>query len=60
MGKQADTSQDRGWGTVQIVIYPAGTEILPSKAGTVERFTRNNLRSISSGASTAAVTPTQK
>ncbi len=31
MGKQADASSDGGWGTVQIFIYPAGTEIPPNK-----------------------------
>jgi phospholipid/cholesterol/gamma-HCH transport system substrate-binding protein len=31
MGKQPDTKTDAGWGTVQIFIYPAGTEIPPDK-----------------------------
>jgi outer membrane protein OmpA-like peptidoglycan-associated protein len=31
MGKQTDTNSDAGWGAVQIVIYPAGTEIPPNK-----------------------------
>ena len=31
MGKQADTNSDAGWGAVQILIYPAGTEIPPNK-----------------------------
>jgi phospholipid/cholesterol/gamma-HCH transport system substrate-binding protein len=31
MGKQTDTNSDAGWGTVQIFIYPAGTEIPPGK-----------------------------
>ncbi len=31
MGKQADTNSDAGWGAVQILIYPAGTEIPPTK-----------------------------
>ena len=31
MGKQADTNSDVGWGTVQILIYPAGTTIPPDK-----------------------------
>jgi hypothetical protein len=31
MGKQADTNSDVGWGAVQILIYPAGTEIPPNK-----------------------------
>jgi phospholipid/cholesterol/gamma-HCH transport system substrate-binding protein len=31
MGKQADSNSDAGWGTIQIDIYPAGTEIPPNK-----------------------------
>jgi phospholipid/cholesterol/gamma-HCH transport system substrate-binding protein len=31
MGKQADAISDAGWGTVRILIYPAGTEIPPNK-----------------------------
>jgi phospholipid/cholesterol/gamma-HCH transport system substrate-binding protein len=31
MGKQTDANPDTGWGTVQIFIYPAGTEIPPNK-----------------------------
>jgi phospholipid/cholesterol/gamma-HCH transport system substrate-binding protein len=31
MGKQTAASSDAGWGTVQIFIYPAGTEIPPNK-----------------------------
>ena len=31
MGKQADANSDAGWGSVQIFIYPAGTEIPPDK-----------------------------
>jgi phospholipid/cholesterol/gamma-HCH transport system substrate-binding protein len=31
MGKQSDKNSDAGWGTVQILIYPAGTEIPPPK-----------------------------
>jgi phospholipid/cholesterol/gamma-HCH transport system substrate-binding protein len=30
-GKQADTNSDAGWGSVQIFIYPGGTEIPPNK-----------------------------
>jgi len=30
-GKQADAGSDGAWGTVRILIYPAGTEIPPSK-----------------------------
>src|SRR5271156_5511471 len=31
MGKQTNANGDAGWGTVKIFIYPAGTEIPPSK-----------------------------
>jgi|SRR5208283_2600326 len=31
MGKQADANSDTGWGTVQIFIYPPGSEIPPSR-----------------------------
>jgi len=31
MGKLTDGATDSGWGTVQILIYPAGTEIPPNK-----------------------------
>ncbi len=31
MGKRTGTSPDIGWGTIQILIYPAGTEIPPAK-----------------------------
>jgi phospholipid/cholesterol/gamma-HCH transport system substrate-binding protein len=31
MGKQADANSDAGWGTLQILIYPAGSEVPPGK-----------------------------
>jgi phospholipid/cholesterol/gamma-HCH transport system substrate-binding protein len=31
MGKQASANADGGWGTVQILIYPAGTDVPPNK-----------------------------
>jgi phospholipid/cholesterol/gamma-HCH transport system substrate-binding protein len=31
MGKQTDTNSDKGWGNVQILIYPTGTEMPPGK-----------------------------
>jgi len=31
IGKQPGTNADAGWGTVQIFIYPVGTEVPPSK-----------------------------
>jgi phospholipid/cholesterol/gamma-HCH transport system substrate-binding protein len=42
LGKQTDTNSDTGWGTVQIFIYPLGTEIPPDKqtpAGIVSKTT---------------------
>src|SRR5579863_5461357 len=33
MGKQTEVNSDAGWGSVQIFIYPAGTEIPPNKNG---------------------------
>src|SRR5579863_2991693 len=31
MGKQTEVNSDAGWGSVQIFVYPAGTEIPPNK-----------------------------
>jgi phospholipid/cholesterol/gamma-HCH transport system substrate-binding protein len=31
MGKKTGTSPETGWGTIQILVYPAGTEMPPSK-----------------------------
>ena len=31
MGKKSGTSPDRGWGTIQILVYPSGTEMPPAK-----------------------------
>jgi phospholipid/cholesterol/gamma-HCH transport system substrate-binding protein len=31
IGKQTNANADAGWGTVQILVYPAGTEIPPAK-----------------------------
>jgi len=31
MGKQTDANSDAGWGRVQILIYPAGTEVPPNQ-----------------------------
>jgi hypothetical protein len=31
MGKQTNASSDESWGTVQIFVYPAGTEMPPNK-----------------------------
>jgi outer membrane protein OmpA-like peptidoglycan-associated protein len=40
LGKQANPSADAGWGTMQLLIYPAGTEIPPNKqAGIAQKTT---------------------
>jgi hypothetical protein len=31
MGKQKDSNSDVGWGTVQIFVYPTGTDVPPNK-----------------------------
>ena len=49
MGKQTDTTSDAGWGTVQILIYPAGTEIPPNKQTQAGYPIQNNLRPTGSG-----------
>jgi phospholipid/cholesterol/gamma-HCH transport system substrate-binding protein len=44
MGKQPSANSDAGWGTVRILIYPAGTEIPPDKqtqAGTSAKTASN-------------------
>jgi hypothetical protein len=44
MGKQMDANSDAGWGTVQILVYPAGTEMPPNKqthAGVLSKTTSN-------------------
>ena len=35
MGKKTSTSPESGWGTIQILVYPAGTEMPPPKLGPV-------------------------
>ena len=35
MGKKTGTSPESGWGTIQILVYPAGTEMPPAKLGPV-------------------------
>ena len=49
MGKQTDANSDAGWGTVQIFIYPTGTEIPPNKQDGIGGLAAPNLNSISSG-----------
>ena len=33
MGKKSGTSPEKGWGTIQILVYPSGTEMPPAKLG---------------------------
>jgi phospholipid/cholesterol/gamma-HCH transport system substrate-binding protein len=33
MGKKTGTSPETGWGTIQILVYPSGTEMPPAKLG---------------------------
>jgi outer membrane protein OmpA-like peptidoglycan-associated protein len=45
MGKQANAAQDGEWGTIQILIFPAGTEIPPAKqtpSGTASKATADS------------------
>jgi phospholipid/cholesterol/gamma-HCH transport system substrate-binding protein len=44
LGKQTDANLSAGWGTVQILIYPPGTEVPPNKqtqAGTLSKTPSN-------------------
>jgi len=42
MGKQTDTNSDDGWGSVQILVYPAGTEIPANKQTGTSSTTSSN------------------
>jgi phospholipid/cholesterol/gamma-HCH transport system substrate-binding protein len=45
MGKQANGGSDKDWGTIEILIFPAGTEIPPDKqkpAGTLSKATASS------------------
>jgi phospholipid/cholesterol/gamma-HCH transport system substrate-binding protein len=42
MGKQTNSNSDAGWGTVQIFIYPAGTEIPPNKQAHADISSKTN------------------
>jgi len=33
MGKKSGTSPEKGWGTINILVYPSGTEMPPAKLG---------------------------
>jgi len=55
-GKQTEASPDAAWGTVQILIYPAGVEIPPNKQ--VPASTSSTTTS-TSPVQTSAATPAQ-
>jgi phospholipid/cholesterol/gamma-HCH transport system substrate-binding protein len=41
MGKQADANSDAGWGRVQILIYPAGSEVPPNKGAQADAASKS-------------------
>jgi outer membrane protein OmpA-like peptidoglycan-associated protein len=41
MGKQADTNSDADWGRVQILIYPAGSEVPPNKGAQADAASKS-------------------
>jgi phospholipid/cholesterol/gamma-HCH transport system substrate-binding protein len=47
-GKQADGGSDKDWGTIQILVYPAGTEMPPSKQSPAPATTKNSAPATSS------------
>ena len=55
IGKQTDANSDAGWGTVQILIYPAGTEVPPNKKA--QKGTASTTPSAPVQSSTAALKP---
>jgi phospholipid/cholesterol/gamma-HCH transport system substrate-binding protein len=57
MGKQADTNADAGWGTVQIFIYPAGTELPPNKPTQAAGIASKTISAEPVQASTAVTEP---
>ena len=54
MGKQADTNSDAGWGSVQILIYPAGTETPPNKQSAVGISSKTSVQPVQASAATTA------
>jgi phospholipid/cholesterol/gamma-HCH transport system substrate-binding protein len=57
MGKLTDGSSDPGWGAVQILIYPAGTEIPPTKQTPAGVSSNPELASPVQASATAATQP---
>src|SRR5271165_94499 len=52
MGKQAETNSDAGWGSVQILIYPAGTETPPNKQNAVGISSKTSVQPVQASAAT--------
>jgi phospholipid/cholesterol/gamma-HCH transport system substrate-binding protein len=57
MGKQPNENSDSGWGTVQILIYPAGTEIPPNKQTASNVSSQPILTPVQASTSTTPKTP---
>jgi phospholipid/cholesterol/gamma-HCH transport system substrate-binding protein len=55
MGKQTDAKPDTGWGTIQILVYPAGAEVPPNKQ--VQSSVSNGAASPQSVQASAPATP---
>jgi len=54
MGKQADAGSAAGWGSVQILIYPAGTDVPPDKTPVGISSKTTPAKPIQAGADTTA------
>jgi phospholipid/cholesterol/gamma-HCH transport system substrate-binding protein len=52
MGKQADTNSDAAWGSVQILIYPTGTETPPNKQSAVGIASKTSVQPVQASAAT--------
>src|SRR5271166_3235783 len=52
MGKQTETNSDAGWGSVRILIYPAGTEIPPNKQNAVGISSKTSVQPVQAAATT--------
>src|SRR5271166_458647 len=52
MGKQADVNSEAGWGSVQILIYPAGTETPPNKQNAVGISSKTSVQPVQAAATT--------
>jgi len=54
MGKQADTNSDAGWGSVQILIYPTGTETPPNKQSAAAISSKTSVQPVQASAAATA------